>query len=593
MLILVNEDIIKTVAYEYGSGELPVKITTTVGTGSNAIITENFYSYDDKGNIISMTENGVTYAFEYDSRYNMLTEKSYNKDAYTSIKEEYVLTSDGYQVAQKNVYVNGSLYERTEYQYDSFGNVTSLTLKGSAVSEDNNPAADITTTMTYTSNGRLASQTRAGVTQSYTYDTMGRMLSETDGNGNTTSYEYDSLGRVVKTINPDGSQILTSYDISKQKNDIIVTNETGVVTRYVYDKLGNISAVYVNDIFKESYTYDSVMRVASQTDANGTTYVFAYDYADRVLTKGYENENGETVITEQYSYVDNYDSQTSKITKTIVGDSNAPSIVTTSFFDKYGNLVKEGIFANGIEQFTTYTYDMFGNKLTELTSYDAQNGRDYTNKYDYDYAGRLVKITNTEGREYLTSYDCYGRKVSETDPKGSTKEYTYDSFGRVVREEIPFEGDYVTVKQYAYDNNGNVTVQSVTNNLPGESESLSGTTYSYDNRNNLIDVYSFDNGNVANHVEYQYNAACQQTSMISGGNRVTSYTYDSFGNLSMLTDPMGYTETYTYRADGNISTKTDKNGNTFTYSYDMLGRVTSIAVRNSEDELLPESVSYT
>ena len=156
------------------------------------------------------------------------------------------------------------------------------------------------------------------------------------------------------------------------------------MTRYVYDKLGNISEVYLNNVLKESYTYDSVMRVASQTDANGTTYVFAYDYADRVLTKGYENENGETVITEQYSYVDNYDSQTSKITKTIVGDSNAPSIVTTSFFDKYGNLVKEGMFANGIEQFTTYTYDMFGNKLTELTSYYAQKGRDYTNKYDYD-----------------------------------------------------------------------------------------------------------------------------------------------------------------------------------------------------------------
>ena len=56
-------------------------------------------------------------------------------------------------------------------------------------------------------------------------------------------------------------------------------------------------------------------------------------------------------------------------------------------------------------------------------------------------------------------------------------------------------------------------------------------------------------------------------------NPVTSYTYDSFGNVLTMTDAMGKKETYTYNTLGSLKSKTDRNGVTTSYGYDALGRV--------------------
>src|SRR5581483_1392628 len=50
---------------------------------------------------------------------------------------------------------------------------------------------------------------------------------------------------------------------------------------------------------------------------------------------------------------------------------------------------------------------------------------------------------------------------------------------------------------------------------------------------------------------------------------VTSYSYDSAGNLASVTYPDASSESFTYDDDGNLLTDTDRRGNTTSYSYNV------------------------
>jgi len=95
----------------------------------------------------------------------------------------------------------------------------------------------------------------------------------------------------------------------------VLTNS--VISRKEYDSNSRLKKVYeyvygsVTD-----YVYDDLSRVTAETITQGTTIISntTYEYTDAA-------ENG------LYQ----------KVKKTVVGDSNAPSIVTTQYTDKMGN----------------------------------------------------------------------------------------------------------------------------------------------------------------------------------------------------------------------------------------------------------------
>lgn len=90
-----------------------------------------------------------------------------------------------------------------------------------------------------------------------------------------------------------------------------------------------------------------------------------------------------------------------KVTKTVVGYENAPSIVTTQYTDKNGNVVKTGRFLNGVEYFDTATYDYVGNAVTQLTAADAAKNLPFTAKYEYNENGQVTKTWNAERRQWI------------------------------------------------------------------------------------------------------------------------------------------------------------------------------------------------
>jgi YD repeat-containing protein len=166
--------------------------------------------------------------------------------------------------------------------------------------------------------------------------------------------------------------------------------------------------------------------------------------------------------------------------------------VTTEYADKLGHVVKQGYFLNGTEYIDTFTYDYLGNRLSSLTALDASNGRNYTAKWEYDYANRPVKETNALVQFGHKTHDALGRNTSATNRAGTVTTFTYDALDRLLTQTTPFENVsgtvYSTVKKYDYNPAGNVTREQTQNNVPGQRQGFAKTEYQYDNRDRLVEA---------------------------------------------------------------------------------------------------------
>jgi YD repeat-containing protein len=107
----------------------------------------------------------------------------------------------------------------------------------------------------------------------------------------------------------------------------------------------------------------------------------------------------------------------------------------------------------------------------------------------------------------------------------------------------------------------------------------STTAYTYDNFGNKLTETVTDTNtvpNVSRTTAWAYNAQGLVASMTTPRGHVHSYTYDSVGNLSTATNPLGQITQYTqYNGAGQLLQSTDPNGVVSTYTYDARQRLTS------------------
>jgi RHS repeat-associated protein len=173
------------------------------------------------------------------------------------------------------------------------------------------------------------------------------------------------------------------------------------------------------------------------------------------------------------------------------------------------------------------------------------------------------KLANEGGNwiaKYTQSftYDAEGRLQTVTHADGSAIHYTYDAAGRTAR--IRDENHSTPNTTYAYDAAGHVSAVRQT-----LAATQIATTYTYDTDGNLTSV-SDPNGNV------------------------TSYTYDDFGQLLSQTSAVTGVTTYGYDLAGNLLTTVDANAATTTRVYDALGRTSSAA--SSRPGVATETVQW-
>ncbi len=363
---------------------------------------------------------------------------------------------------------------------------------------------------------RAWSMTRPDRTRFY-YDCDGYLTSIVDKNGNTQTYTYaerKSNNKPKKFLSyitdPAGRQSLTVEYYDKGETYTYI-DDTGV--EQTGSKLNNPKIID---------------HIKSMTDISGRELTFVY--TEKGLL-GQLTDGAGTAEAKVFAFT--YDAtQGNKNVKLVeVTDPRGNSTAFDYYYPSEGEDPKLHWRAQTI---------------TDRLGHDT--GFTYT---DPDgQTGSVIETKVTDAENHTTTYtqDGYGRPIQITNAKSQTVKLSWDADNNVTR----LEEDNGAVTTYAFDpKTGYPTSQK--------------------------DAEANANGTAAQTLEYQtalngYVADLWRKTSPEG--RTSQFGYDSFGNLTSVTDPKGvasaaaddFTTTYAYNGHGQLTSATDANGNTTTNS---------------------------
>ncbi|MBE6683627.1 MAG: DNRLRE domain-containing protein [Ruminococcaceae bacterium] len=558
------------------------------------------YVYDDEGNIESAKDaEGNESLLEY-------AENDIDLQSYTApTNEKYDYTyDDGTHDVKSVTRTSGDITQTIEYEYDSFGHVTSTVLSASGTNNK------ITSSATYTEDGNyLASSTnQLGKVTNYNYDTITKLLKYVENaNSVRTAYIYDKYERTTKLyIDADKDGIAdtaeaqvsylyasgrlsgidtktTDYSLTydafgniltiKAGNNTLATYEygdfngkllkltygNGDYEEYIYDNLDRLVSVKFNGTVEYTLIYDANGRLHSMTEGT-TTHVYEYDSLDRLIRAYQKDANGIIVAVEN-----TYDEfGRAKGSTYAIGDKTMEYSVTyKTDSNLIGSLRMPDAYNNTLMSAINYAYDNFDRLTTKEISLSSMSFL----YEDYSYYGyeatvekdgetvtenrttslvesvtlRLFKNGTTTSTVYSYTYDNLGNITSVSKDGSLVESYEYDSLGQLIRENNVFE-DYT--KLYEYDKAGNIRYTSVMPYTSAPSANI-----------------AFAEGSI---LPYGYSTSAWGDLLTSYGG--TSISYDAIGNptnwrnsSSMSWDARRLTNqrmnnsdwlTYTYNADG-------------------------------------------
>ena len=365
------------------------------------------------------------------------------------------------------------------------------------------------------------------ITSSATYTSNGDQLSTvTDALGQTTSYGYDTQTGVLNWTQAPGETTATRTNYSHDSR----YRTTGV-------SKGNSSVGY-------SYSSDLLTAISS---ASGTNYSFVYGVFDLIssvkagsrtlISHTYSNDTNRWLTRSDYGNGDyitySYDSK-GRISG-IGYEDNASAIGYT--YDNNGNL---GILTDGITgRRTKYAYDF----QDRLMRYE-ETGSDYSNtvQWGYDDKNNLSSQTQTlNDATYTTNYTYDNdNRLKQATTDGKSANYTYDVYSRMTGITAKSGTKSVVTTGITYTDPSTTTTSSQVYKW-----TVGGTTYTYtyDTRGNIT--------------------------AISDGSKTTTYVYDSLDQLIRENNQAaGKTWVYTYDNGGNILTKKE-----YSYTTGTLGTV--------------------
>lgn len=521
-----------------------------------------------------------------------------------------------------------------DYGYDGDGNLTSVI-----------DPAGLETDYSYDGNHLLDTVTdpRGGVTTN-SYDGQGRVTSQEDPKHSTTYFDYSTPGTTTIT-DPRGEITVQGFDENLLMSETrgygtasaatthygydpvtlgttSVTDPNGHVSTATFDADGNQLSATDPYGHSSSWTYNSLDEPLTATDRDNTTTTNTYDSNGNILTSATPIDGARTATT-TYSYGDGF--HTADVTA--ISD---PRGRTTSFsYDTYGQLASttdpDGnettdsytctpagvgcrsnigwVYASVTPRgnvsgatpanfTTTYTYDDDDEQLSATDPYGHATHTSYNGDgaahtvqdrdgnvttYDHNADGELVKVINPDATVTRTGYDDDGNVTSQTDGNTHATHYTYDPLNRVETATTPAtsaEPSGIETDD-TYDPAGNL----LTVTQPATGGDLV-TTYGYDHDNRMTSI-SYSDGTTPD-VSIDYDNAGRRTSMTDGTGS-TSYTYNTIGWLTDVTDGAGDHVGYTYSRDGQAKTIEYPNNETVTRSYDDADQLASVTDWNSHE----------
>ena len=443
------------------------------------------YSYDDKGNVATESICQWIVNAWYQSYCEEYTYDNYD-NALSQTASEYKNTVN----AETGLVETTSDIVTVDYEYDVWNQQIKVT-------ESVNETENTITTVVYDALGRVVSVAEDDELTAYTYDSKDNILTVTEDE-EVTTYTYSDNGNLVSRTNPNGT--VASYVYDSYGN---LTNHAFNGYAFTYNTLGSILTANSESGQLVNYTYSSTVEqdVLNVNFGNGQSIVYDYNEDGEITaiklgeeTKyGYEylettDENGE--VTKEWAELTDYVSGIKKVieeSKLTVNDLNGNfiySIENVSKDEEVEDSFNGTVTTIGSDVYTLVTEE---NKDTFKT-----NGTtDFTKEYTY-VNDELSKIC-TAG--ITTSYD-----------------YNAENFISILENTL---SDVSQVYGYAYDDNGNITTETLTTTSKDENgatvETNESIHYTYDDKEQLISAetssvkyeYTYDDrGNILTEKEY-------------------------------------------------------------------------------------------
>ncbi len=507
------------------------------------------YQYDDKNlltNIIFGTDN---YKFIYDQFNNPLSTKINNNTLITNTYEDnngnlskvtYGNQDEIHYTYDKLNRLKSVIKENDTYTnyYDNLGRITKLKSNNidylyeydfakrlSSYKYDN-----YSTNYDYGKDNIVSKKVEKLYDTLYTYDyeyNKELALTKLTNNNSVFNYNYDILGR-LDNQNINGKYV-TSYKYitngNKTSTVIESVNDNGIIYSYTYDKLGNITEVYKDNVLINKYYYDIHSELIKEDDlVSNLTKEYSYDNYGNILSKKTYTYNTTNLIKEDtYTY----------------GNSNWQDLLTkfnndTITYDEIGNPTSIGNVAlnwmNGRELASysdgtntiTYKYNLDGIRTSKVVNginttyylegrtiifedrngdvlYYIYNGSEllgfvYKNKtyyYHKNMFGDIIGILDSSYNEIVTyEYDSWGALVNITDNSninlGTINPFRYRSY--YYDEESGFY--YLNSRYYNPKMGRFINADSVVSEI-GEINGCNIFCYSFNNPISLVD----DDGN--------------------------------------------------------------------------------------------------
>ncbi|MGA6108780.1 RHS repeat-associated core domain-containing protein [Pseudomonas solani] len=439
----------------------------------------------------------------------------------------------------------------TRYAYDAQGHLISVT----------NALGHITQLSSFDSFGNPQTVIDPnGVTTALTYTPQGWLASVSIAGG-TTAFEHDAIGQITKVTRGDGSWLAYTWDDARRLTKI--TNNLGEQVEFDLDAMGNRTAQRIKDASnnltqQQQWVYDELGRLLRSVGAGGQTHSQQYDLNDNPTTD---------TNPRQFSHTQAYDAL-----DRLVSSTDPLSKVTSLGYDAQDNLTQV-VDPRGVT--TRYEYDGLGN-LTKLISPDTG-----TTTYGHDAAGNVTQKTDARGIVTTYSYDALDRLTGRQYPAtpALNVQYHYDmtangnkGIGRLTAVQ-----DASGVLGYKYDERGNLIEQLRSVAVLG-TDQYDTLGYAYDAANNLIRI-DYPAGFS---IHYSRNAAGQvsQVGFAVGSATPTSLAsnigYAPFGPLKSLTWNNGIVLSRTYDQDYQLTAQQVGNWQS-SYSHDANGNITAHA----------------
>jgi RHS repeat-associated protein len=520
--------------------------------------------------------------------------------------------------------------------YDNTGKLTRITTVSGVITDYTYYPSNYVDTVT-TSLGELLT---------YTYDADGRIESVTDHTGRVWKYGYDAENNLEFVTYPDGTPLDDTdnpvrqyhYEDMNFPNALTgITDERGIryahfeydtsarpiasyhgqQTSVLTDRIEGVSIVYSGASrtvtnskgFASTYTTGTQIGVALVTDITGPGCAtcgngnrsYTYDpLTNDLLSK---TENG---IATEYGDHDAYGNPGYMIEAVgTSGERRTDYTYDPGFQGKIASIAEPSVYA-GSSKVTSYTYDDFGNRLSETVNGFDPAGNPVTRTITREYNGPLHQLSKIDGPRTdmidISILRYYPDNSGEGNNRARLKEIE-DATGTLTRSNIQYTA---TGKLASEDRPNGLSISY--SYYPGDDrletlteadDTISQTTrWTYLGTGEIESITTADGTSDATTITFDYDDARRLTRITDGLGNYIAYTLDTEGNreaedtydsstvlrkaLTRTFDLYNRLDTtsqanegvdYDFAPDGTLAQQSDGKGTITDFSYDDLKRL--------------------